>query len=137
MFLIMRLWMLPVILHIDAFELWCWRRILHIPWTAKKTNTWVIQKIKPDLSLEAFITRSQLSYFGHIMRRSDTLEKTVMLGKVDGSRRRGRPALRWIDSIKSYMNMSLKDLKYMVEDRNIWRQSIHAVARSRRRLDGT
>ena len=115
---------------IDSFEIWCWRRALWILWTARKVNKWVLEQIKPELLLEAKMIKLRLSYFGHIMRRQDSLEKTIMLGKVEGSRKRGRPNMRWIDSIKEAIGMSLQKLSRTVEYRTLKTSLINRVARS-------
>ncbi len=121
---------------IDAFELWCWRRLLRVPWTEKRTNKSVLQEIKPECSLEASMVKLKLSYFGHIMRRQDSLEKEIMLGMVGGKRCRGRQKKRWIDTIKEDTNLTLTQLNKMVHDRNKWRSLIHRIAKSRTRLNG-
>jgi hypothetical protein len=121
---------------IDAFELWCWRRLLRVPWTEKRTNKSVLQEIKPECSLEASMVKLKLSYFGHIMRRQESLEKEIMLGMVGGKRRRGRQKKRWIDTIKEDANLTLTQLNKMVHDRNKWRSLIHRIAKSRTRLNG-
>ncbi|XP_053117089.1 uncharacterized protein LOC128329604 isoform X3 [Hemicordylus capensis] len=120
--------------NIDTFELWCWRRLLRRPWTARKTNKWIIEQINPEFSLEAQMTRLKLSYFGHIMQRPSSLEKSIifiLLGKVEGKRRRGRPAAWWMDPIMTAMNAPLRDLQGQVEDRPSCRESIDVVAKSR------
>ena len=122
---------------IDAFELWCWRRLLKIPWTARQTNDFVCDKINPDMSLEARIQKHKLSYFGHIMRSGGRMEKSIMLGKTDGKRSRGRPRTRWIDTVTEVTGESLERLSHLVHDRNKWRQKIYRVTKSRQRLDGT
>ena len=122
---------------VDAFELWCWRRTLRIPWTARRTNKSVLEEIKPKSSLEAQMMKLRLSYFGHIMLRERSLEKDIMLGKVEGQRKRGRPATRWIDTITTSMDSTLSKLKQLAEDRQLFRTTIHRVAMSRYRLDGT
>jgi len=121
---------------IDAFELWCWRRLLRVPWTEKRTNKSVLQEIKPECSLEASMVKLKLSYFGHIMRRQESLEKEIMLGMVGGKRRRGRQKKRWIDTIKEDTNLTLTQLNNMVHNRNKWRSLIHRIAKSRTRLNG-
>ncbi|KAA3669964.1 uncharacterized protein DEA37_0012425 [Paragonimus westermani] len=120
---------------IDAFELWCWRKILRTPWTAKKTNKSILSEINPDCSLEASMLRLKLKYFGHIMRKEDSLEKSVMLGKVEGSRKRGRQKTKWIDIIFEVMEKKLQQLKEMVEDRKNWRTKVYQVTKSRNRLN--
>ena len=121
---------------IDAFELWCWRRLLRISWTEKRTNKLVLQEIKPECSLEASMVKLKLSYFGHIMRQQDSLEKDIMLGMVGGKRHRGRQKKRWIDTIKEDTNLTLTQLNKMVHNRNMWRSLIHRIAKSRTRLNG-
>ena len=121
---------------IDAFELWCWRRLLRIPWTEKRTNKFVLQEIKPESSLEASMVKLKLSYFGHIMRRQDSLEKEIMLGMVGGNRRRGRQKKRWIDTIKEDTNLTLTQLNKMTHNRNMWRSLVHRIAKSQIRLNG-
>lgn len=121
---------------IDAFELWCWRRLLRVPWTERRTNKSLLQEIKPEHSLEASMVKLKLSYFGHIMRRQDSLEKEVMLGVVEGKRRRGRQKKRWTDTIQEDTNLTLTQLNTMVQDRNMWRSLIHRITKSRTRLNG-
>lgn len=120
---------------IDSFELWCWRKLLRVPWTAKRTNRSVLQQIKPDCSLEGMILKQKLTYFGHIMRRHDALEKTLMLGKIEGTRRRGRQGMRWIDGITEVMDSKLESLREIVQDRRNWRSLVHGVTKSRKRLN--
>src|SRR5713101_6211333 len=122
---------------IDTFELWTWRRLLKVPWTAKRTNQSILDEVRPECSLEAFMLKQKLSYFGHVMRAERSLEKTIMLGKVGGRRRRGRQRTRWMDGIREGTGMSLQQLRDIVKDRSTWRELIHGVTRSRRRLDGT
>ena len=121
---------------IDAFELWCWRRILRVPWTEKRTNKSILQEIKPECSLEASMVKLKLSYFGHIMRRQDSLEKEIMLGMVGGKRRRGRQRKRWLDTIKEDTCLTLTQLNAMVHDRNKGRSLTHRIAKGRTRLNG-
>jgi hypothetical protein len=122
---------------IDAFELWCWRRMLRIPWTAKRTNASVLNEVKPRLSLEARMLQQRLVFFGHVMRADDSMEKSIMLGKIEGSRRRGRPRARWLDTICEATGKRLAELRSMTRQRIHWKAFVHEVARSRRRLDGT
>src|SRR5215471_17993050 len=122
---------------IDSFELWCWRRLLNIPWTAKRTNQSVIDEIRPHMSFEAQTTKFRLSYFGHIMRREESLEKDIMLGKVEGKRARGRPPVRWLGMVKEDLGVTLNLSKVIAQDRANFRRTIHDVAINRLRLDGT
>ena len=114
---------------IDGFELWCWRRLLRVPWTARRSNQSILKEISPGCSLEGLMLKLKLQYFGHLMRRVDSLEKTLMLGKIEGRRRKGQQRMRWLDGITDTVDMTLSELREVVMNREAWRAAIHWVAR--------
>ena len=119
---------------LNAFELWCWRRLLRVPWTARRSNQSILKQISPGYTLEGLMLKLKLQNFGHLMRRADSFEKTLMLGKIEGRRRRGRQRMRWLDGITDTMDMGLGGLRELVMNREVWRTAVHGVSKNQTRL---